>query len=403
MNKHIDKNKSKLWKWIVFWCVLILLFLNGITEIKRNIPDTLYIEDRIGSAYELIHQEPWITSSKVIAVSTGDSYTITCKLWNIFPLKTVTVSKADVVEVAASGKHAGIYLETEGILVIDTESITALTGESVAPSEHVLYPGDYIKTINERELTSKEDLVSYMKSASGENVTLGIVREGQEEFIEVTPVLASDNSYKLGIWIKDDAQGIGTITYVTKEGGFGALGHGISDGDTGAIISSSTGDLYCSEILSIKKGDYGTPGELQGVIKYGVPEHLGKISENTDCGIFGYIDENRVDDMQIAWYPVAFKQEITQGPAFIISTVMNETKEYEIEIEDIFWSPQTVNKCFAIRVTDQDLLAETGGIVQGLSGSPIIQNGKLVGAVTHVLVNDPTRGYGIFIENMIKH
>lgn len=394
--------KIKIIKLPMLWISMLLLMTGGIYKIYKSIPDTLYIDENEDMAYALIHQEPWVTSSETIAVSAGDSYTVTCKLWNMIPLKTVTVSKVEADEVAVSGKHAGIYLETAGVLVVGTESITSASGESIAPAENILKKGDYIRAIDGQELSDKSTLVTYMKESEGEAVNLDIVRDGQEEQVLIQPVYDQEETYKLGIWVKDSAQGIGTITYVASDGSFGALGHGVSDGDTGEIIGIESGELYTSNILSVQKGTLGTPGELQGVINYGSSEHLGTIETNTACGVFGYIDTDRFDDVRTDWYPVAFKQEMQVGEASILCSTGDETKEYEIEIEDIFWSPNEINKCFAIHVTDEVLLGETGGIVQGLSGSPVIQNGKLVGAVTHVLVNDPTRGYGIFIENMLE-
>lgn len=395
--------KIRRFKTPLLWIFMLLLITGGIYKIQKSIPDTLYIDENEEIAYKLIHQEPWVTSSETIEVSTGDSYTVTCKLWNLFPLKTVTVSQVDAGEVAISGKHAGIYLETEGILVVGTESIITASGESIAPAENVLKKGDYIKAIDGQELKDKDTLVSYMKSSEGAAVNLDIVRDGQEEQVMIQPVYDQEDSYKLGIWVKDNTQGIGTITYITADGSYGALGHGVSDGDTGKLIGISSGELYTSEILSIQKGDFGTPGELRGVINYGSSEHLGTIEANTTCGIFGNIDKNRLEEVQTEWYQVAFKQEMQTGPATVVCSTGTGTAEYEIEIEDIYWSPNEINKCFSIHVTDDELLEETGGIVQGLSGSPIIQNDMLVGAVTHVLVNDPTRGFGIFIENMLEH
>lgn len=403
MKKHIDKNKYKKLKIPAFWGMLVLMIAGGIYKIEKSIPDTLYIDENETAAYRLIHQEPWITTEESIAVSAGDSYTVTCKLWDMIPLKTVTISQVEAGEVAVSGKHVGIYLEMDGILVIDTESLVTSTGDSISPAEDRLEKGDYIKTIDGQSLKDKKELVAYMKESKGEAVTIGFMRDGQMKETDITPVCIPDGTYKLGIWVRDNAQGIGTLTYVTSDGEYGALGHGVSDGDTGETIGIKSGDLYNSEIISIQKGTFGTPGELQGVINYGESEHLGTIEENTSCGIYGYIDNDRLDDVQTDWYQVAFKQEMHTGEATILCTTGEETKEYEIEIEEIYWSPSEINKCFSIHVTDEELLETTGGIVQGLSGSPVIQDRKLVGAVTHVLVNDPTRGFGIFIENMIEH
>lgn len=401
MNEQIDKNRCRRMRIMVLWGVMALILFSGIHRIYRSIPNTLYVDENEADALRLIDRTPWVTTEDAVAATSGDSYTISCKLWNIIPLKTVTISKVETGEVAVSGKHAGIYLEMDGILVIDTEKIVTASGEEIAPAEGILEKGDYIKSVDGQVLEGKKELVSYMKESNGEPVTITFIRKGQEESAEITPVCGTDEAYKLGIWVRDNAQGIGTLTYITSEGAYGALGHGVSDGDTGENIGIRSGDLYTSEIIAIEKGRFGKPGELQGVINYGDSTHLGSITANTSSGIFGNIDENQLDNLVCDWYPVAFKQELHQGNAAILCTIGEETKEYTAEIEEIYWCPSEINKCFSIHVTDGELLEATGGIVQGLSGSPILQDGKIVGAVTHVLVNDPTRGYGIFIENML--
>lgn len=387
MEKRMKISRLKKCKIPVFWGLLLLMLVSGVHRIYRSIPNTLYIDENEDAAMRLVDRSPWITIDDTIPVSSGDTYTISCKLWNVIPLKTVTVSKVEAGEVAVSGKHTGLYLEIDGILVIDTEEILSKTGETVAPSKGVLQKGDYIKTIDEQDLDNKKELVAYMKQSEGQTVSIGFVRDGEELSGEITPVCGADDSYKLGIWVRDNTQGIGTLTYIDADGSYGALGHGVSDGDTGAIVEIKSGDLYQSEILSIEKGRFGSPGELQGVISYGDSCHIGTVEVNTECGIFGKIDENCVENLCSGWYPVAYKQELHKGEASVMCSLGEETKEYQIQIEEIYWCPSEKNKCFSIHVTDPELLEKTGGIVQGLSGSPIIQDGKLVGAVTHVCVN----------------
>ena len=215
-----------------------------------------------------------------------------------------------------------------------------------------------------------------------------------------SPVLTDDGTYKLGIWVRDNIQGIGTLTYVDEQGNFGALGHGISDIDTGDMLTLKWGELYNAQILSIVKGTDGNPGELQGVIRYDESEKIGTILDNQSMGIYGTLDNGCGQGVRL---PVGYKQEMQEGPATILACVDGEVQEYSIEITAIDMNKKDTNKSFTIKVTDPRLLELTGGIVQGMSGSPVIQNGKLVGAVTHVFVRDAGSGYGIFIENMLQH
>ena len=215
-------------------------------------------------------------------------------------------------------------------------------------------------------------------------------------------IQCEDGTKKLGIWVRDNAQGLGTITYLDSDSHFGALGHGIHDVDTGELLNISDGTLYLTSVKEIQKGVNGTPGGMEGIIVYNNYNVLGKIKKNTEAGIFGTID--RVDVLFANQTPVqlAKKEEVEEGPAIIRCAVDGEIKEYDILITQVnLWSGE-VNKSMTIEVTDPSLLDETGGIIQGMSGSPILQNGKLIGAVTHVFVNNPTKGYGIFAESMIN-
>ena len=244
------------------------------------------------------------------------------------------------------------------------------------------------------------DELEKVTSGGGKDI-LGIMRG--EEYIEVSldPVKSVSGKYMLGVWVRDDLAGVGTLTYYKADGTYAALGHAVSDSDTGTIMSIAEGYLYHTDIVGIKKGKSGTPGELSGIIQYGDSTRIGSIMQNTGLGIHGVLNGN------LKWletgecYEVRYKQDIRTGSAFIVSSVSGESKKYEVMVESVDYSGKEENKGILIRVTDPELLELTGGIVQGMSGSPIIQDGKLIGAVTHVLVNDPTRGYGIFIEKML--
>ena len=341
-------------------------------------------------------------SFSVISDKKGQ-YTLTMKLFGVFPIKNIEVSVIGETQVYVCGIPIGIYLETDGILVVGTEKVTTASGIVEEPSHSVLNVGDYVLAVNDEELESKEELVGLLKASQGEEMILTIRRNNEVSKVRITPAKDSEGEYKLGVWVRDDTQGIGTLTYITADGEFGALGHGVSDVDIGALMECKEGYLYESEILSIIKGEAGTPGGLSGIIHYGNSNKLGDIDINSSAGIFGDGYDELIDKAEGEYMDIALKQDVELGKAYVRCCVNGELKDYEVEISKVNTSSLSMNRGMEIKVTDPELLELTNGIVQGMSGSPIIQNGKLIGAVTHVLVNDPTRGYGIFIENMLEH
>lgn len=311
------------------------------------------------------------------------------------PVQADTSADEDVY---VSGQTIGIYMETKGVLVVDAGEIRNENGLSVKPAEHIVKQGDYLMEAEGSQLKTKQQLVELVNQSNGKKLEFSVLRDGETIRLSMTPIRTEDGSYKLGIWVRDNLQGIGTVTYVKEDGSFGALGHGISDVDTGGLLQLKDGEVYRADILSVTRGENGKPGELQGVIDYRIDNKMGTIVENQKLGIFGKINAS---DIYLKKVPVGKKEEITTGAAEILSCVDGTVQQYQVEITDIDWNHKDSNKCFTIRVTDENLLKKTGGIVQGMSGSPILQNGKLVGAVTHVLVHDSASGYGIFIENML--
>ena len=300
-----------------------------------------------------------------------------------------------------SGSTVGIYLETDGVLVVDTGEILCDSGDLLEPAKNIVQPGDYIVAFNEQKVTSKRQLMDDLSGLDSQKVTLRVQRNGEEIPLSVTPVKDTNGDYKLGLWVRDDTQGIGTLTYVDEKGGYGALGHGIRDVDTGELLSIDEGDLYRAEILSIRKGGKGTPGELAGLIRYEESNVIGSISGNTSNGIYGTL--NPVDEsISLKEMPIGYKQEMEIGPASILCSLGDGVQEYDAEITKIDMNHEDTNKSFVIHITDEELLEKTGGIVQGMSGSPVLQDGKVVGAVTHVFVQDASTGYGIFIETMLE-
>lgn len=304
--------------------------------------------------------------------------------------------------VLLGGMPVGIYMETDGVMVLNTEKIECLDGNVYEPAADRVKTGDYIMAVNHQEITGKSDLLELVEEIDGGNVVLTLRRGEDMMDIKISPVEYEPDHYRLGIWVRDNVQGLGTITFLTEQSRFGALGHGISDTDTNMLMKIDSGRVYRTSIKDITKGYSGSPGTMEGIIVYNNYNVLGTIDKNTEAGIYGTID--KIDDLFEEQIPIetASKEEIRTGDATIRCYIDNEIKEYDIRVTEIDKTDSEINKGLVIQVTDPELLEKTGGIIQGMSGSPIIQDGKLIGAVTHVFVQDSTKGYGIFIENMLK-
>jgi stage IV sporulation protein B len=297
------------------------------------------------------------------------------------------------------GKTVGIYVNTAGILVIDTGEVTDMEGNQWTPAKNKLLSGDYITSLNGEAISSKKELITKITECNGETLVFGIERNGQYTETAIEPVETEMNKYKVGIWVRDDLQGLGTITYVDGDC-FGALGHSINDADTGELLQVSGGQVYEADIFGVEKGESGNPGVIEGVITYQTENVVGNIANNNIYGIFGNVTHDFSNMLQEEEaLEIAKCTEVVTGKAYIQSYISGEKALYEIEILDIH-NNDNGDLEMEIKVTDDNLLALTGGIIQGMSGSPVIQNGKLAGAVTHVFVDDPTRGYAIFVEIM---
>ena len=400
-NLQERQKKYRKFLWYALVGTLLSLFILIYETMKDHIPDEIFVYADEETDWETFFQEPLISYDETVEVSQNGSYQIRCKWLGVLPLKTIKVHTVEKQEVLVSGSPVGIYMETKGILVIDSGEITDRDGIRRTPAEHIIQSGDYICEIDGKVLTGKRQLMQLVRENQGEPMELQVIRHQETIKLEMTPVETEDGSYKLGIWVRDNIQGIGTLTYVEPNGTFGALGHGISDADTGERLEISDGDLYRADILSIRKGTAGTPGELRGVINYREENRIGTICGNSQYGIRGQMEHGKYTE-SMKKIPTGLKQEIQTGKAEIRCDIGDGIQEYQCEILEIDSNARDTNKCFVLRITDDDLLSRTGGIVQGMSGSPVLQNGKLIGAITHVFVNDPTKGYGIFIENMME-
>ena len=395
------QKKYRKFLWYALVGTLLSLFILIYGTMKDHIPDEIFVYADEETDWETFFQEPLISYDETVEVSQNGSYQIRCKWLGVLPLKTIKVHTVEKQEVLVSGSPVGIYMETKGVLVIDSGEITDREGIRRTPAEHIIQSGDYICEIDGKVLTGKRQLMQLVRENQGEPMELQVIRHQETIKLEMTPVETEDGSYKLGIWVRDNIQGIGTLTYVEPNGTFGALGHGISDADTGERLEISDGDLYRADILSIRKGTAGTPGELRGVINYREENRIGTICGNSQYGIRGQLEPGKYSE-SMKKIPTGLKQEIQTGKAEIRCDIGDGIREYQCEILEIDSNAKDTNKCFVLRITDDDLLSRTGGIVQGMSGSPVLQTGKLIGAITHVFVNDPTKGYGIFIENMME-
>ena len=392
-------------KSVLLFCVMLIC--SAYLWLVDAIPDTISIlrGEEVTLAEDLPVTPKLETVDGTISSSghiNGNSYEVSCRLFGIIPVKRVTVYIVKEAQVIPCGTPFGIYIHTDGVLVVDISDIVqnGITVES--PAAHILKPGDYITAVNGTTVSEKEEVQQAVAQSSGEVMRLSVMREGEPLECELCPILNDTGNYQLGVWVRDDLAGIGTLTYVDADGRFGALGHGITDVDVERLVSMKSATAYQAEILSIIRGEKGSPGELVGQIYYTPANEIGEITKNTKNGIFWLLDVLQDLLQEASAMEIGFKQEIKTGSAQILVTLEDTRQLYDIMISDVDLNPQEVNKGIAFQVADDTLIQETGGIIQGMSGAPILQNGKVIGAVTHVFVDNPTKGYGIFIETMLE-
>ena len=317
-------------------------------------------------------------------------------LFGVIPLKKVSVEIWPQMDLIPMGKAIGIDIRTNGILVLGLGEITDANGNMVTPARGQLFSGDRIVSVNGEEVLWKTDVMEKIAKSNGNPVQMGVIREGAKTNVTVYPVLGQDGAYKIGLWIRDRAQGIGTLTYVDPETRqFGAIGHGMTDVDLQELLPLGEGTICQALINHVEKGNSGEPGEIVASLSSQI---LGVIEKNTDCGLFGQY----AGIPSTSSIPAAFRDQVTDGPVKILCTLEGvEPKWYDAKIQRVS-SIASQNIGFTVEITDPVLLEKTGGIIQGMSGSPIMQNGCLIGAVTHVLVQNPGKGYGIYIEDMLS-
>lgn len=365
-------------------------------QLDFHMPATATIETASGKVIRDLY--------KPVSMKAGNTatYQMDVRLLGVIPLKSVEIQVIDENMVHVMGYPIGIFIKTGGVMVVGEGSFETLEGGLAEPSEGRIQIGDYILGFDGQDVHGKKQFLDWMAESTGKPVHLSVERDGVLREVTIQPERNKEGNWKLGLWIRDNAQGVGTLTFIDSNGHFGALGHGITDGETGELMELGRGSLYDTQIVGIKKGGDGLPGELTGMIEYDDRNIVGVITENTTNGIFGEIYEDKLEHFPaLENLPIGLKQNIQLGRAQILSGTSGIPKYYDIEITKIHLAEQE-SKGIEFVVVDDSLLSLTGGIVQGMSGSPIIQDGKIIGAVTHVLVNDPSKGYGIFIENMLN-
>ena len=366
-----------------------------------------YLPDRFSSDSGVIHLN---TALKITAVpsenlspalslsNSPDTSSVQLMLMGVIPVKNAEVHKIIRPELTPCGKPFGIKMLMDGVMVIRTGNTKSGTKDVSPAADADIRKGDIIKSVNGNPVYSYHDIEEYAEKSCGREISLTILRDGTKMVKNLRPAVSdTDKTPKLGLWVRDSSAGIGTVTYCdTETGTFAGLGHPVCDSDTGRIIPMSEGEVMSVSISGVKKGKAGSPGELQGF--FCEPDCCGALDSNSSCGVFGTIDRDFSENEKL---PVAMAHEVCTGEAHIYSTVEGtEPETYTIDIKKIIYEPRNSSHNMIIKITDPELISKTGGIVQGMSGSPIIQNGMLVGAVTHVFVNDPTMGYAIFCENM---
>ena len=355
------------------------------------------IPDALGGA---LPEYPLVSCSAAVPTGQDGIYNVDYKLFGMLPLKSVKVGAYAGKLLYPGGMPFGIKFATDGVMIVGFCDVTTDGGMKNPATDSGLRINDMIKKVNGTTLTGAGDLTRIVEESGGKALQIEYTRGGKTQKTTLTPVYsAAEGKYKTGAYVRDGGAGIGTVTFIDPENySFGGLGHGICEASSGALVPMTRGSVVDVTISGVVRGEAGKPGEVKGYFSSG---KTGSLLRNTDCGVYGVFAE-APGVTACEPLPVGTRSELSEGQAYIYCTLdSGKIEKYEIRISAID-RKATGNKCFTVKVTDKNLIAKTGGIIQGMSGSPIIQNGKLVGAVTHVLINDPTTGYGIFIENMLN-
>ena len=403
--------KKRLWLTFcisIFLC-LIIFFAIPICRVY-SLPNqiTIFAEDikqanKNKSFGNFLSAEIAETNIAADSSKKGNTY-IDFKLFNLIPIKRQSVKILQDDEIFAGGVPIGLSLKADGALVIGSSAIETENGQYDIANFGTLKVGDIITKIDDKIVNSTTDISNYLntKNNKEKEVKVTFKRGEEEKTLEIKPIKdILSNKYRLGVWVRDDASGIGTLTFVKENNRFGALGHPLCDIDAKTVVSVKTGKVYNCSVLGVNKGKSGTPGELRGMFLHGNDEQ-GYIDKNNEYGIFGEIKDSSSIFQKLEKTKVGGRFSVKPGKAKIRCCIDGNIKLYDIEIIKTNNNNFSNDKSMVVRVVDKELLSKTGGIVQGMSGSPIIQNGKIIGAITHVFVNDPTKGFGVYLDFMLK-
>ena len=423
IDKYRFKNKLNKILFIFIILIVYILSVNVLGEFNKEYNISIGDNYTLDQRFPILLSASDITKSPILEVTplknpklkisnsfklkTLDKGTVSFKLkvFGVLPYKNIIVNVVPQMEVIPGGHSIGVRLNTDGVLVVGISEITDIYGKvhNIAESGGVRI-GDSLMSINDIKVTNALHVGEIISNSYGKELKFTFMRDSKIYTTFLSPIKSTeDEKYRLGLWVRDKTAGVGTMTFYHPESKkFGALGHAITDIDTGKVLSIKDGKVIKSKVMSIQEGKKGKPGEIRGGF-YDINEPLGELEKNNGFGVYGELVQELDNNFYKNPIPIAYQHEIKEGPAHILTTIDSEgVKKYDIEILKI--NPQTKidGKSMIIRVTDKELLKRTGGIIQGMSGSPIIQNNKIIGAVTHVLINDPTKGYGIFIEWMVQ-
>ena len=383
--------------------VLFVFIFYGCVHILDDayLPDNVYLyeDDEFEYGQGLLTIKTDKKDLAEASATAGNSYNARLYLFDLIPLKTVRVTTLERTYLIPGGMTFGVKMFTAGVILVGMGDVHTAGGKVCPAKRAGLELGDVIISVDGKTVNGNDDLAAIVLQSEGRPLKVVYCRGDVKMTTRLTPANAKDGTgFKAGMWVRDSSAGIGTVTYINEKTGIVAgLGHGVTDADTGTIMPVGSGELVPVHITGITKGQVGTPGELRGA--FGIKTPIATLDYNCDAGVYGTLTYEFYDAEPL---PVAFKQDVKAGKALVLCTIDDRgPKYYEIEIESLNLSESTPTKNLVVKITDPALIAATGGIVQGMSGSPIVQNGRIVGALTHVFVNDPTKGYGIFIENML--
>lgn len=364
-------------------------------EYKINRGDTF----KIDSVIPVTADFSAVKASGNDAYNIGDIFDVDLKIFGIIPFSKASVTVVDETYVTVLGNPFGMKVYTDGVLIIQSGEVQTENGYVNPAQIGGIKVGDYVRKVNGIQISCNEDLSAIVTESAGSELLFEILRDGKVLNRHITPVISSeDGMYRIGIWVRDSSAGVGTLTFYSPSSNIVCgLGHGICDSDTGELLIPEHGELVGAEIISVKKGASGSPGELKGRFTY---DKISDISLNVDNGVYG-VPYKKIDTSVLT--EIALKQEVENGNAQILCTVSGDKpKLYSCKIQKRTSAFNSATQNMIITITDEELINTAGGIIQGMSGSPILQDGKLVGAVTHVFVDDPTKGYAVYAENMLE-